>query len=86
MIRKVLEVLNLLLTIEHLPALDAQDLAVRFLLDGLQSVDEAMPLSATRAAETEVTTMVNGSGELHSGMGVHCDLMRVTFTVRLKQV
>ena len=38
------QVLNLLFAVEHLPALDAKDLSVRFLLDGVQSVDEGGPL------------------------------------------
>lgn len=35
MIGKVLKVLDLLLAIEHLPALDAEDLSVRFLFNRL---------------------------------------------------
>lgn len=40
----LLQVLNLLFAVKHLPALDAKDLSIRFLLDSVQSVDEGGPL------------------------------------------
>lgn len=42
-VRMLLEVLDLLLAVEHLPALDAKDLSVGLLLDGVEPVDEGGP-------------------------------------------
>ena len=44
MVRELVQVLDLLLAVEHLPALDAEDLSVRFRLDGVQTLDERHPL------------------------------------------
>lgn len=44
MIRIQLEVLNLLFTVQHLPALYAEYLTVRLGFNGVQSVDEGVPL------------------------------------------
>lgn len=38
------QMLNLLLAVEHLPALNAEDLAVALFLDLVKSVDECFPL------------------------------------------
>ena len=38
-----LEVLNLLLAVEHLPTFDAEDLAVALFLDLVKSIDESFP-------------------------------------------
>ncbi len=38
-----LNVLDLLLAVEHLPALDAQDFSIALLLDGVELVDENVP-------------------------------------------
>ena len=35
--------LDFLLAVQHLPALDAEDFSVRLLLDGVQSVYEGVP-------------------------------------------
>lgn len=44
MVWVLLEVLDLLFAVEHLPALNAQDLSVRLLLNGIEPVDERSPL------------------------------------------
>ena len=36
--------LDFLLTVEHLPAFDAEDLSIRLLLDHIEFVDEDSPL------------------------------------------
>jgi len=38
------KMLDLLFTIEHLPALDAENLSVRFGFNGVQSIDKCVPL------------------------------------------
>lgn len=43
-VRVLLEMLDLLLAVQHLPALDAEHFAVRFLLYGVQPIDEGRPL------------------------------------------
>lgn len=43
MLRRLLDVLDLLLAVEHLPALDAQHFSVRFLLDIFQFLNEFLP-------------------------------------------
>ena len=40
----LLQMLNLLLAVQHLPALNAEHLTVRFLFDGVETVDERGPL------------------------------------------
>ena len=40
MLREEIKVLNLLLAVQNPPALDAQELAVRFLLNGLKLVEK----------------------------------------------
>ena len=43
MIRVILQMLYLLFAVEHLPALDAEHLSVRFRFDGIEALDEGMP-------------------------------------------
>ena len=43
MIGKVLKVLDLLLAIEHLPTLDAENFSIRLQLDRLELGDEVVP-------------------------------------------
>lgn len=42
-VRMLFQVLDLLLAVEHLPALDAEDLAIGFLFDGVEPIDEGGP-------------------------------------------
>lgn len=44
MLRVVLEMLDFLLAIEHLPAFDAENFTIRFLLNCVQLLDEGVPL------------------------------------------
>ena len=44
MVGMLLQMLDLLFAVQHLPALDAKNLSVRLLLDCVQSVDEGGPL------------------------------------------
>ena len=61
MIRKVLEVLDFLLAIKHLPAFNAEDLTIRFLFDRLQSADEAMPLGRVAFDHGYLVNSIRGS-------------------------